>query len=94
MALLATIGARPTQVKKRGSWGNRPANRRPGTAGRRARRLIEFLEMKECPLCGESMRLHVRDVRDHPGVDSAVKRLSEWICPECDYFEEAEAGEG
>ncbi len=50
--------------------------------------------MKECPLCGEAMRLHVREVRDRPGVDSAVKRLSEWICPECDYFEEAEAGEG
>jgi acetone carboxylase gamma subunit len=26
-------------------------------------------------------------------VNSAVKLLREWICPECDYFEEAEAGE-
>jgi C4-type Zn-finger protein len=48
--------------------------------------------MKECPLCGEAMRLHAREVRDRPGVDS-VKLLREWICPECDYFEEAEAGE-
>ncbi len=51
-------------------------------------------EMKECPLCGEAMRLHAREVRDRPGVNSAVKLLREWICPECDYFEEAEAGEG
>ena len=50
--------------------------------------------MKECPLCGETMRLHAREVRDRPGVNSAVKLLREWICPECDYFEEAEAGEG
>ena len=51
------------------------------------------MQMKECPLCGEAMRLHAREVRDRPGVDS-VKLLREWICPECDYFEEAEAGEG
>ena len=50
--------------------------------------------MKECPLCGESMRLHVREVREHPGVDSAARVVREWICPECDYFEDAEAGEG
>jgi acetone carboxylase gamma subunit len=50
--------------------------------------------MKECPLCGESMRLHVREIREHPGVDGGVRLFREWICPECDYFEEAEAGEG
>jgi hypothetical protein len=52
--------------------------------------------MKECPLCGETMRLSVRELplgpssagRQSPGV------IREWICPECDYFEEAEAGEG
>jgi acetone carboxylase gamma subunit len=49
--------------------------------------------MKECPLCGESMRLHAREVRDRPGTDVAVRLLREWICPECDYFEEADAGE-
>ena len=48
--------------------------------------------MKECPLCGEAMRLDVREVHDRPG-DVAVRLLREWICPECDYFEEAEAGE-
>ena len=51
--------------------------------------------MKECPLCGETMRLSVREVRDTiPGSGpSAVRATREWICPECDYFEEAEAGE-
>jgi hypothetical protein len=51
--------------------------------------------MKECPLCGESMRLHVREVSDRlPGqAGSSVRMHREWICPECDYFEEAEAGE-
>ena len=51
--------------------------------------------MKECPLCGESMRLSVREIRDPiPGsAESAVRVTREWICPECDYFEEAETGE-
>jgi C4-type Zn-finger protein len=50
--------------------------------------------MKECPLCGETMRLSVRELRDRvPGTGQAVVRVArEWICPECDYFEEAEAG--
>ena len=43
------------------------------------------------------MRLSVREVRDAiPGSgsgQSAVRVTREWICPECDYFEEAEAGE-
>jgi C4-type Zn-finger protein len=51
--------------------------------------------MKECPLCGETMRLSVRELRDNiPGTgESAARVTREWICPECDYFEEAEAGE-
>ena len=49
--------------------------------------------MKECPLCGEPMRLHVRNVAERPG-DSAMRVLREWVCPECDYYEEAEVGEG
>jgi len=47
--------------------------------------------MRECPLCGETMRLSVRDVPDAEGRTRVVR---EWICPECDYFEEAEASEG
>ena len=41
------------------------------------------------------MRLSVREVRDSSpgGGQSAVRVTREWICPECDYFEEAEAGE-
>ena len=51
--------------------------------------------MKECPLCGEKMRLYAREVLDDaPGRSPGAMRLvREWICPECDYFEEAEAGE-
>jgi hypothetical protein len=51
--------------------------------------------MKECPLCGETMRLSVREVQDTiPGTGQGPKRVTrEWICPECDYFEEAESGE-
>jgi acetone carboxylase gamma subunit len=49
--------------------------------------------MKECPLCGEPMRLHAREIKERPGMSSTGKLLREWICPECDYFEEAEAGE-
>ena len=47
--------------------------------------------MRECPLCGETMRLSVRDVRDAAGNNHQIR---EWICPECDYFEEAETTEG
>ena len=43
--------------------------------------------MRECPLCGESMRLSVRDVQERNGT---VRQVREWICPECDYFEEAD----
>lgn len=52
--------------------------------------------MKECPLCGETMRLSVREVHDTgPGAPRAGRRMErEWICPECDYYEEAEPGEG
>jgi transposase len=51
--------------------------------------------MKECPLCGETMRLSVREISDTipGGGQSGVRVSREWICPECDYFEEAEAGE-
>jgi YgiT-type zinc finger domain-containing protein len=52
--------------------------------------------MKECPMCGELMRLSVRDVPESiPGHgQNTTRQMREWICPECDYFEEAEAGEG
>jgi hypothetical protein len=48
--------------------------------------------MKECPMCGELMRFEEREVREQiPGRGEApVRAVREWICPECDYFEEAE----
>lgn len=50
------------------------------------------MDAKECPLCGERMRLQTRDETDRiPGTrETRTKRVSEWVCPECDYFEEAE----
>ena len=51
--------------------------------------------MKECPMCGETMRLRTHQTADQiPGQGQTAVRVNrEWICPECDYFEEAEAGE-
>ena len=42
-------------------------------------------------MCGELMRLHVRERAETiPGTRQSVKReVREWVCPECDYFEEA-----
>jgi hypothetical protein len=47
---------------------------------------------KECPMCGEFMRLETREVISRvPGTTQEVKApVREWVCPECDYFEEAE----
>jgi rubredoxin len=47
---------------------------------------------KECPLCGSTMRLKtVEQIVQVPGNPRPTTRTSaEWICPECDYFEEAE----
>lgn len=51
--------------------------------------------MKECPLCGETMRLHARQATDVlPGSGQTITReIREWVCPECDYWEEAESGD-
>jgi YgiT-type zinc finger domain-containing protein len=51
--------------------------------------------MKECPLCGTNMRLTTREIVESiPGQSrTTVRQAREWICPECDYFEEAEAGD-
>lgn len=45
---------------------------------------------KECPLCGEFMRLVIREsVQQVPGSSQQVRsEQREWVCPECDYFEE------
>jgi uncharacterized protein with PIN domain len=48
--------------------------------------------LRECPLCGGTMRLQQREnVVQIPGNPSATtRRSSEWVCPDCDYFEEVE----
>ena len=49
---------------------------------------------KECPLCGATMRLEEKEtivkLPDNP--TRSVARAREWICPDCDYFEEVEEG--
>jgi uncharacterized protein with PIN domain len=50
---------------------------------------------KECPMCGETMRLSEREIVERvPGSpQTTTTKFSEWICPECDYFEEVEDSE-
>lgn len=50
---------------------------------------------KDCPTCGEPMKLMSRQTTDRlPGTQqSTVRTFEEWTCPECDYFEEAESDE-
>jgi len=84
---LVTIGGDPTQVKKSNDLS--PERLEPLSRFSGAR--CYNRTMKECPLCGEQMKLHAREVQERAG--SAARTVREWICPECDYFEEAEAGE-
>lgn len=44
----------------------------------------------ECPMCGDTMRLKIRETVDRiPGHPQVVKRVvREWVCPGCDYYEE------
>ena len=53
---------------------------------------MKTMDVKECPLCGTNMRRQTREQTDRvPGSsDIRTKRVSEWVCPECDYFEDAE----
>ena len=46
-------------------------------------------------MCGEVMRVRLAERTDViPGTHQVVKReYREWICPECDYFEDVEAEE-
>jgi len=43
-------------------------------------------------MCGETMRLRTHEtVVRVPGNPNATTRTtSEWVCPDCDYFEEAD----
>lgn len=57
-----------------------------------ALRASVHMHAKECPLCGETMRLVEREETSRvPGTTELKKRKSlEWVCPDCDYFEEAD----
>ena len=47
---------------------------------------------RECPMCAGSMQLkRTQTVTQVPGNPKAtVKNVAEWVCPDCDYFEEAD----
>ncbi len=47
---------------------------------------------RECPMCGDIMRLVTREtVSRVPGSPQEVRlETREWVCRDCDYFEEAE----
>lgn len=47
---------------------------------------------RECPLCGGTMKLvdrkNVVQVRSNP--NATTQQIREWVCPDCEYFEEAD----
>jgi C4-type Zn-finger protein len=47
---------------------------------------------RECPLCGGTMMIkETQTVTQVPGNPNATTTTSrEWVCRDCDYFEEAE----
>jgi C4-type Zn-finger protein len=49
-------------------------------------------ERRECPMCGEYMVLEERtQLIPIPGTSQTVTKLTrEWVCRECDHFEEEE----
>lgn len=49
---------------------------------------------KECPMCGERMHLETREtITRVPGSSQEIRTVvQEWICGECDYFEDANEG--
>jgi len=53
------------------------------------------MALKDCPMCGESMHVREGELTDRvPGTaQTKTRRFREWVCPECDYFEEVEPGD-
>ena len=53
------------------------------------------MAVKECPLCGGTMQLKERIETTHtPGNPKPTqKKVREWVCPDCDNFEEADEGD-
>jgi rubredoxin len=52
-------------------------------------------QSRECPLCGGTMKMKVFEtVVTVPGNPRGTPKQSrEWICPDCDYFEEIDETE-
>jgi len=44
-------------------------------------------------MCGDTMRLVTKDIEERvPGSGQTTTRhVREWVCPECDYWEESES---
>lgn len=50
-------------------------------------------EKKECPLCGGTMTLTTREAAERkPSGQTTTRVVREWVCPECDNWEEIEDG--
>jgi hypothetical protein len=48
-------------------------------------------EYKDCPLCGGTMSLTVREAAERKSSGQTSTRVvREWVCPECDNWEEIE----
>jgi len=49
------------------------------------------MAVKECPLCGGTMKLKESTVTSYtPGNPKpTARKVREWVCPDCDNFEEA-----
>jgi rubredoxin len=63
----------------------------PGHTTHRAWQARGMPDTRECPLCGGTMQLKQTTVPPVPGyVDTTPKKTLEWVCPDCDYFEEAD----
>jgi transposase len=47
-------------------------------------------------MCGETMKLQEREIIDRvPGTSQTKStKFREWVCPECDYFEDADGEAG
>ena len=89
---LLTIGS-PREPCQVGEAVYAPSPHRPGDIWRLRtdEPMIRSIMTKECPMCGEVMRMRLAERVDKiPGTQQIVKReYREWNCPECDYFEDA-----
>jgi hypothetical protein len=64
-----------------------------GLSRRRASGIVRCVaDTRECPLCGGTMRLKRSETAVQiPGNPRPTPRIdAEWVCPDCDYFEEVD----